>query len=65
MCLLLFLLYSIQYFCLNLGQVLWLACVVVPLLSVSLVAGPTDPEVMQKPTGKNQCSITTEVNIIL
>lgn len=50
---------------LSLGQVLWLTCVVVPLLSVSLIGGPTDPEVMQKPTGKNQCLITTEVSMIL
>jgi len=47
---------------LSLGQILWLTCIVVPLLSVSLVGGPTDPEVMQKPTGKNQCSITSEVS---
>lgn len=50
---------------LTLGQVLWLACIIVPLLSVSLVGGPTDPGVMQKSTGKNQCSITSEVSLIL
>ncbi|XP_026818266.1 transmembrane protein 94 isoform X1 [Rhopalosiphum maidis] len=47
---------------LSVGQILWLTCIVVPLLSVSLVGGPTDPEVMQKPTGKNQCSITSELS---
>lgn len=43
---------------------LWLTCIIVPLLSVSLLGGPTDPEVMQKPTGKNQCSITPEVSLV-
>lgn len=44
---------------------LWLTCVIVPILSVSLLGGPTDPEIMQKPTGKNQCSITAEVCSLL
>ncbi|XP_056644666.1 transmembrane protein 94 isoform X2 [Diorhabda sublineata] len=36
------------------GQVLWFSCLVVPLLSVSLMARPIDPDVMKKPQGKNQ-----------
>ncbi|XP_050510004.1 transmembrane protein 94 isoform X2 [Diabrotica virgifera virgifera] len=36
------------------GQVLWFSCMVVPLISVSLMARPLDQEVMKKPLGKNQ-----------
>ncbi|XP_050421930.1 transmembrane protein 94 isoform X2 [Adelges cooleyi] len=47
---------------LSVGQVLWLTCIIIPLLAVSLVGGPTDHEVMHKPSGKNQCSISTELS---
>ncbi|KAK7869540.1 hypothetical protein R5R35_002309 [Gryllus longicercus] len=43
------------------GQVLWLVCVIIPILSLSLVGKPTDPQVMQKATGKNQNIVNTEV----
>ncbi|XP_050541863.1 transmembrane protein 94 isoform X2 [Daktulosphaira vitifoliae] len=46
----------------SIGQILWLVCIIIPILSISLVGGPTDPKVMQTPTGKNQCSITTELS---
>ncbi|CAG9860047.1 unnamed protein product [Phyllotreta striolata] len=36
------------------GQVLWFSCLVVPLISISLMARPIDPDVMKKPQGKNQ-----------
>ncbi|XP_063240300.1 transmembrane protein 94 isoform X2 [Bacillus rossius redtenbacheri] len=48
---------------LSAGSVLWLACVVVPALSTSLVGVPTDPRVMQQATGKNQCVVNTEVGV--
>ncbi|XP_014222685.1 transmembrane protein 94 [Trichogramma pretiosum] len=43
------------------GHVLWLGCVIVPVLAVSLVGTPTDPSIMQRATGKNQCLVTWEV----
>ncbi|CAH1113628.1 unnamed protein product [Psylliodes chrysocephalus] len=36
------------------GQVLWFSCLVVPLISISLMAKPIDKDVMKKPQGKNQ-----------
>nr|CAD7426735.1 unnamed protein product [Timema monikensis] len=36
------------------GPLLWLVCLVIPALSISLVGIPTDPRVMQRATGKNQ-----------
>ncbi|XP_012271899.1 transmembrane protein 94 isoform X2 [Orussus abietinus] len=47
------------------GQVLWLSCVIVPLLSVSMVATPTDPMIMQRATGKNQCVVTLQVALFV
>ncbi|XP_069685217.1 transmembrane protein 94 isoform X2 [Periplaneta americana] len=47
------------------GSVLWLICLVVPLLSLSLVANSTDPQVMQRATGKNQCVVNTQVSIFV
>ena len=44
------------------GSVLWLVCLVVPLLSLSLVASSTDPQVMQRATGKNQCVVDTQAS---
>ncbi|XP_014661529.1 PREDICTED: uncharacterized protein KIAA0195-like isoform X2 [Priapulus caudatus] len=38
---------------LNGSQVLWLSCVVVPLLSVSLFGKPVEHNIMMKATGKN------------
>ncbi|KAF4527294.1 hypothetical protein B566_EDAN001068 [Ephemera danica] len=43
------------------GQVLWMQCVVIPFLALALIGKPTDSYIMQRATGKNQCSITTEL----
>lgn len=45
----------------SVGQVLWLGFLIVPLLAVSLVGTPTDPTIMQRATGKNQCAIGAQV----
>ncbi|PSN29814.1 hypothetical protein C0J52_24796, partial [Blattella germanica] len=42
------------------GAVLWLTCLVIPLLSLSLVGNSSDPQVMQRATGKNQCVVNTQ-----
>ena len=34
-------------------HLLWLACLVVPLLSLSLIGSPADPDLMTMMTGKN------------
>jgi hypothetical protein len=44
------------------GSVLWLVCLIVPLLSLSLVASSTDPQVMQRATGKNQCVVDMQAS---
>ncbi|XP_022917175.2 transmembrane protein 94 isoform X1 [Onthophagus taurus] len=45
------------------GQVLWLVCFVVPLLSVSLMASPFDKDIMKKPQPKNQIAFNKDVVI--
>ncbi|XP_067006534.2 endoplasmic reticulum magnesium-transporting P-type ATPase [Anabrus simplex] len=47
------------------GEVLWLFCLVVPLLSLSMVGNPTDPLTMQRATGKNQCDINMQVGVFV
>ncbi|XP_023719863.1 transmembrane protein 94 isoform X3 [Cryptotermes secundus] len=47
------------------GSVLWLVCLVVPLLSLSLVTNPTDPQVMQRATGKNQCVVDAQISVFV
>ncbi|KAK3883546.1 hypothetical protein Pcinc_012149 [Petrolisthes cinctipes] len=42
------------------GDVLWLVSVVVPALSISLVAAPTNPAVMNQATGKNTVTLTRQ-----
>ncbi|XP_046427153.1 transmembrane protein 94 isoform X1 [Neodiprion fabricii] len=49
----------------SVGQVLWLSCLIIPLLSVSLVATPTDPTIMQRATGKNQCLVNGQVALFV
>lgn len=44
------------------GDVLWLMCVPVPLLSISLAFTPTNPAVMNQATGKNSVLINKEVS---
>lgn len=46
---------------LSVGQVMWLICLIIPLLSISMIATPTDPTIMQRATGKNQCVINRKV----
>lgn len=45
----------------NVGQVLWLTCLIVPLIAVSLVGSPSDSMIMQQATGKNQSGISAQV----
>lgn len=45
----------------SIEQALWLACLIIPMLSVSLTATPIDPTIMQRATGKNQCTVNGEV----
>ncbi|XP_071444767.1 transmembrane protein 94 isoform X3 [Hetaerina americana] len=47
------------------GQVLWLICVVIPLLATSLIGTPTDPKVMHRATGKGQSHVTLEVALLV
>nr|CAD7588508.1 unnamed protein product [Timema genevievae] len=47
------------------GPLLWLVCLVIPALSISLVGIPTDPRVMQRATGKNQYIVTTRVAVFV
>ncbi|XP_065164487.1 transmembrane protein 94 isoform X2 [Atheta coriaria] len=43
------------------GHVLWSICVVIPILSISLMGTKTDPEIMKKPQEKNQIVFNAEV----
>ena len=43
------------------GQVIWLSCVIIPLLSTSLIGAPTDPGVMNIATGKNSRKVDKAV----
>ncbi|KAL0278648.1 UNVERIFIED_CONTAM: hypothetical protein PYX00_000409 [Menopon gallinae] len=49
----------------SIRQILFISCVLVPILSTSLVALPTNPQVMQKATGKNQCTINSEIAVFV
>ncbi|XP_054282537.1 transmembrane protein 94 isoform X2 [Macrosteles quadrilineatus] len=49
----------------TLGQVLWLSVVITPLLSLSLVAAKTDPQVMHRATGKNHTTLNTEMAVFV
>ncbi|XP_033214958.1 transmembrane protein 94 isoform X2 [Belonocnema kinseyi] len=49
----------------SVGQVLWLTCLIIPLLSISMVATPTDSTIMQRATGKNQCVINRQVTLFV
>ena len=43
------------------GQVLWMSCLTVPILSTSMMGAPTDSRVMNIATGKNIRSVDREV----
>lgn len=45
------------------GQVLWLSCIIIPLLSISLMGAPTDPDVMNVATGKNSRKVDKGVKV--
>lgn len=45
----------------SIDQVLWLSCLIIPILSTSMIATPIDPTIMQRATGKNQCVVNGEV----
>lgn len=47
---------------LTVGQLLWFICLVIPVLSISLMGIPVNSEVMKKPLGKNQLVFNVEVN---
>ncbi|CAH1388876.1 unnamed protein product [Nezara viridula] len=47
------------------GQTLWLSCVVLPLLSISLVNSPTNTQVMLRPVPKKQSTINSKVVIFV
>ncbi|XP_046406252.1 transmembrane protein 94 isoform X2 [Ischnura elegans] len=47
------------------GQVLWLICVIIPILAMSLIGTPTDPKVMHRATGKGQSHVTMEVALLV
>lgn len=49
----------------NGSQVLWHSCVVVPLLSVSLLGKPVEPDIMKKATGKNSGVLRKKVKTFL
>lgn len=40
------------------GQLLWICCIVVPFLSISLMWLPLEADVMKKPQGKNQAELS-------
>lgn len=43
------------------GQVLWISCIVIPILSMSFMGNVTDPDIMKKAQGKKQIGFNTEV----
>lgn len=47
------------------GQVLWFSCLIIPLLSTSLMGAPTDPTVMNVATGKNSRKIDKGVLTVI
>lgn len=47
------------------GQILWLSCVVVPLLALSLVHIPANTQVMQRPGSKSQLNVNSEVAVFV
>lgn len=45
------------------GDVLWLLCIPIPLISGSLVFAPTNPAVMNEATSKNKVGMNKEVSL--
>lgn len=49
----------------SVDQVLWLCCLIIPILSISMIATPMDPTIMQRATGKNQCTVNGQVALFV
>ncbi|XP_066585135.1 endoplasmic reticulum magnesium-transporting P-type ATPase isoform X2 [Prorops nasuta] len=49
----------------SVGQVIWLSCLIIPMLSISMIATPMDPTIMQRATGKNQCTVNGQVALFV
>ncbi|XP_076171839.1 transmembrane protein 94-like protein l(2)k05819 isoform X3 [Ptiloglossa arizonensis] len=49
----------------SVDQVLWLSCLIIPMLSISMIATPKDPTIMQHATGKNQCTVNGQVALFV
>ncbi|XP_012230402.1 endoplasmic reticulum magnesium-transporting P-type ATPase isoform X2 [Linepithema humile] len=49
----------------SIEQALWLACLIIPTLSVPLTVTPIDPTIMQRATGKNLCTVNGEVALFV
>ncbi|KAL0110560.1 hypothetical protein PUN28_013866 [Cardiocondyla obscurior] len=49
----------------SVDQVLWLCCLIIPILSTSMIATPIDSTIMQRATGKNQCVVNGEVTLFV
>nr|XP_031837359.1 transmembrane protein 94 isoform X1 [Nomia melanderi]XP_031837360.1 transmembrane protein 94 isoform X1 [Nomia melanderi]XP_031837361.1 transmembrane protein 94 isoform X1 [Nomia melanderi]XP_031837362.1 transmembrane protein 94 isoform X1 [Nomia melanderi]XP_031837363.1 transmembrane protein 94 isoform X1 [Nomia melanderi] len=49
----------------SVDQVLWLSCLIIPMLSISMIATPKDPTIMQRATGKNQCTINGQIALFV
>lgn len=47
------------------SQVMWFVCIVIPLLSLSLVASPTDSQVMQRPTSNKQGAVISSRRVAI
>ncbi|KAK2583635.1 hypothetical protein KPH14_009573 [Odynerus spinipes] len=50
---------------LSVYQIVWLSCLIIPVLSMSMIATPMDPTIMQRATGKNQCIINGQVAVFV
>ncbi|KAK9307442.1 hypothetical protein QLX08_002248 [Tetragonisca angustula] len=49
----------------SVDQVLWLCCLIIPMLSISMIATPMDPTIMQRATGKNQCTVNGQIALFV
>lgn len=49
----------------SVDQVLWLCCLIIPMLSISMIATPMDPTIMQRATGKNQCTVNGRIALFV
>lgn len=48
----------------SIDQVIWLSCLIIPMLSISMIATPIDATIMQRATGKNQCIVNRQVRSV-